>query len=223
MSYEPSQEIVERYARVLVDFALGDGDGIKPGDTVRVVGSEETKPLFAEVCRAVWRSGGNVIAELTPDAGRALQPRARLLRARQRRPARPLPREVPARLLDEIDHLVYIDGSDYPQAMKDVDPQKMMRRQAAFMPMIAWQQEKEAAGSAALDDRPVGHRSDGGRGRAHASSSTGSRSSRPASSTTPTRSPAGARRSRRSTTTATGSTRCRSSGCTWRRRTSTCG
>jgi aminopeptidase len=30
--------------------------------------------------------------------------------------------------------------------MKDVDPQKMMRRQAAFMPLIAWQQEKEAAG-----------------------------------------------------------------------------
>ncbi len=38
MSYEPNQEIIERYARVLVDFALGDGAGIKTGDTVRVVG-----------------------------------------------------------------------------------------------------------------------------------------------------------------------------------------
>src|ERR1700761_2602541 len=66
MSYEPSEEIVERYARLLVDFALGNGEGINPGETVRVVGAEETKPLFAAVCRAVWRSGGNVISELSP-------------------------------------------------------------------------------------------------------------------------------------------------------------
>ena len=80
MSYEPSQEIIERYAGVLVDFALGDGEGIKPGDTVRVIGSEETKPLFAEVCRAVWRSGGNVIQALRMAQDESLQPRARLLR-----------------------------------------------------------------------------------------------------------------------------------------------
>ena len=49
-------------------------------------------------------------------------------------------------MLDEIDHQVYIDGTDHPQAMQDVDPQKMMRRQAAFMPLIGWQQEKEEAG-----------------------------------------------------------------------------
>ena len=61
MSYEPDPQVLERYGRVLVDFALGNGAGIKPGDTVLVMGAEETKPLFAEVCRAVWRSGGNVI------------------------------------------------------------------------------------------------------------------------------------------------------------------
>lgn len=146
MSYEPSQETVERYARVLVDFALGNGEGIKPGDTVRVVGAEETKPLFAEVCRAVWRSGGNVIQELSPTQDERFNLERDFYELAGDAQLDHFPEHYRRGLLDEIDHMVYIDGSDFPQAMKDVDPQRMMRRQTAFMPMIAWQQEKEAAG-----------------------------------------------------------------------------
>jgi len=146
MSYEPNQEIIERYARLLVDFALGDGEGIKPGDTVRVYGSEETKPLFAEVCKAVWRSGGNVLQSLQP----AQDERFNLERDFYELAGDAQLDHFKAKyfrgLLDEIDHSVYIEGGDHPQAMKDVDPQKMMRHQAAFMPLIGWQQEKEAAG-----------------------------------------------------------------------------
>jgi aminopeptidase len=146
MSYEPSQEVIERYARLLVDFALGDGEGIKPGDTVLVVGSEETKPLFAEVCRSVWRSGGNVIQQLEI----AQDERINLERDFYELASDAQLDNFPAKLrrgqLDEIDHMLYIEGTDSPQAMNGVDPQRMMRRQAAFMPLIQWQQEKEAAG-----------------------------------------------------------------------------
>jgi aminopeptidase len=146
MSYEPSQEIVERYGRLLVNFALGDGQGIKEGETVLVVGSEETKPLFAECCRAVWRSGGNVIQQLdiTEDDRFNLQrdfyelatdAQLDFFPARYRRGQ-----------IDEIDHMLFIDGTDFPQSMKGVDPRKMMRRQATFMPLMEWRQEKEAAG-----------------------------------------------------------------------------
>ena len=146
MSYEPSEEIVERYARLLVDFALGDGAGIKTGDTVRVVGSEETKPLFAEVCRAVWRSGGHVIGQLEPTQDERFNLERDFYALASDEQLDHFAEKYRRGLMDEIDHMVYIDGSDYPQAMKDVDPQKIMRHQAAFMPLIAWQQEKEAAG-----------------------------------------------------------------------------
>ncbi len=146
MSYEPTEEIVERYARLLVDFALGNGEGINPGDTVRVVGAEETKPLFAAVCRAVWRSGGNVISELSLTQDPRFNLERDFYELASDAQLDYFPEKYRRGLLDEIGHLVYIDGSDYPQAMKDVDPQRMMRRQAAFMPLIAWQQEKEAAG-----------------------------------------------------------------------------
>jgi aminopeptidase len=146
MSYEPSEEIVARYARLLVDFALGNGEGINPGETVRVVGSEETKPLWAEVCRAVWRSGGNVIPELTPTQDERFNLERDFYELARDAQLDYFPEKYRRGLIDELTHMVYIDGSDHPKAMKDVDPQKMMRRQAAFMPLIAWQQEKEAAG-----------------------------------------------------------------------------
>ena len=62
MTYVPPQQILERYARVLVNFALGGGSGIKRGDVVRIVAPECAQPLYAELNRAVWRAGGHVLA-----------------------------------------------------------------------------------------------------------------------------------------------------------------
>ena len=146
MSYEPSQEVIDRYASVLVDFALGDGAGIKPGDTVLVIGSEETKPLFAEVCRAVWRSGGNVIQQLDIAQDERFNLERDFYELASDAQLDDFPAKYRRGLIDEMDHMLYIDGTDYPNAMKGVDPQKMMRRQTTFMPMMAWRQEKEAAG-----------------------------------------------------------------------------
>jgi aminopeptidase len=146
MSYEPSQEIIERYADVLVNFALGDGAGIKPGDTVRVYGSEETKPLFAAVCRAVWRAGGNVLQTLQMAQDERFNLERDFFEIATDAQIDHFQAAYFRGLLDAMDHVIYIDGTDYPQAMKDVDPQKMMRRQSAHMPLVNWQQEKERAG-----------------------------------------------------------------------------
>jgi aminopeptidase len=146
MSYEPSQEVIERYARVLVDFALGDGAGIKPGDTVRVTGSEETKPLFVEVCKAVWRSGGNVIQQMSITQDERFNLERAFYQLASDAQLEYFPAKYRRGVLDEMDHTLFIDGTDYPQAMKGADPQKMMRHQASQMPMMAWRQEKEAAG-----------------------------------------------------------------------------
>src|SRR5688500_12124420 len=71
MSYTPPPHVLENYAKVLVNFALGGGAGIKKGEVVYVMGHEVSKPLYVEVCKAVWRSGGHVIDGFFPDeAGR---------------------------------------------------------------------------------------------------------------------------------------------------------
>ncbi|HUC87215.1 MAG TPA: hypothetical protein VMR75_02750, partial [Candidatus Saccharimonadales bacterium] len=61
MPYTPSQKILKNYADVLVNFALGGGEGIKPGDVVWVGANESAKPLYREVRKAVWRAGGHVL------------------------------------------------------------------------------------------------------------------------------------------------------------------
>ncbi len=65
--YHPPQEILEKYANVLVNFALGGGKGIKRGQTVAVYGSECSKPLYAEVLRTIWKAGGHVLQRYSPD------------------------------------------------------------------------------------------------------------------------------------------------------------
>ena len=44
MSYTPPKDVLERYASVLVDFALGGGGGIERGDVVRITAPEGAKP-----------------------------------------------------------------------------------------------------------------------------------------------------------------------------------
>ncbi len=146
MSYTPDPQILERYGHVLVNFALGDGEGIRPGDTVLVIGAEETKPLFAEVCRAVWRSGGNVIKEFTPTLDGHVNLERDFYELAGDTQIDFFAEKMMRGLIDEIDHYVYIAGEDDPRAMADVDPQKIMRHQAAGLPWVKWHQEKEAAG-----------------------------------------------------------------------------
>ena len=62
MAYIPNQKILEKYANVLVNFALNSGKGIKKGDTVLVQVGESARPLYIEIMKAVWKKGGNIIS-----------------------------------------------------------------------------------------------------------------------------------------------------------------
>ena len=67
MDYTVPQIYIERYADLLVNYALGGGAGIATGDLVRVTAPESAKPLYSALCRAVWQAGGNVLADYRPD------------------------------------------------------------------------------------------------------------------------------------------------------------
>jgi aminopeptidase len=65
--FTPSQKVLERYAHVLVNFALNNGKGIKKGDVVRLVCHEYAKPLYRELRKAVLKSGGHIVGNFLPD------------------------------------------------------------------------------------------------------------------------------------------------------------
>src|SRR5271157_5800942 len=65
--YQPSQEILRKYASVLVNFALGDGEGIKKNDVVLIVTQTPGIPLAKEVYRRVLQCGGNPLMNILDD------------------------------------------------------------------------------------------------------------------------------------------------------------
>jgi len=144
--YRPSDVVIERYADVLVNFALGGGKGIKKGDVVCLVGSESTKPLYLAVRNAILDAGGHVIMHYQPEGeGRYNMSREFFERAKDHQLDH-FPHHYMRGLINQIDHLLFILGDNHPHALKGIDPRKVMRRSATRKPFMDWRNQKEHAG-----------------------------------------------------------------------------
>jgi aminopeptidase len=146
MSYTPPQEHLDRYASVLVDFALGGGSGVRPGEVVRVVAPESAKPLYAALNRAVWRAGGHVIGSYQPDDDEAVNLARDFYEAANDEQLDHFPARYTRGIVDEMDHQVTVIAPSDPRALDAVDPARIMRRSEAMRPLLDWRGEKENAG-----------------------------------------------------------------------------
>jgi len=66
--YKPDEGLLKKYAQVMVRYALNNGHGIKSGDTVFLVGQENTKDLFMAIADEIYAAGGNLIPNYMPDS-----------------------------------------------------------------------------------------------------------------------------------------------------------
>ena len=146
MTYTPPQQILERYASVLIDFALGGGEGIKPGEVVRVTSPECAKPLYMELLKAVWRAGGNVIGGYYPDEEQRAGGSLAFYAIASEEQISHLPGKYMKGLVDEMDHQVSVIADSDPHALEAVDPSRIMRRGETMRPVMDWRGEKENDG-----------------------------------------------------------------------------
>jgi len=146
MTYTPPQEILERYASVLVDFALGSGEGVKPGEVVRVVAPESAKPLYVELNKAVWRAGAHAIGGYQPDDDSALNLSRDFYELASDAQLDRFPAQYMRGLVDEMDHQVSVIAESDPHALDTVDPARIMRRGKSMSQLLDWRGEKENAG-----------------------------------------------------------------------------
>ena len=146
MPYTPPQEILERYASVLVDFALGGGSGVQPGETVRVVAPESAKPLYAALNRAVWRAGANVIGGYVPDDDHQVNLGRDFYEIASDAQLDNFPGAYMRGLVEEMDHQVSVIAPSDPRSLDAVDPTRIMRHGEALRPLLDWRGEKENAG-----------------------------------------------------------------------------
>ena len=151
MSYTPSDKILEKYADVLVNFALGGGKGIKKGEVVRVSASESAKPLYIAVCNAIVDAGGHVMSNYGPDDEHGDKRRNISVSRYFYENAKPhqldfLPKKYLKGVIDEMDHSVFLLAEKDPHALKGIDGKKIMRRGVALKPFMDWRHEKEWKG-----------------------------------------------------------------------------
>jgi aminopeptidase len=146
MTYAPPQEVLERYANVLVDFALGGGGGMRSGEVVRIAAPEIAKPLYTELAKAVWRGGGHVISAYRPDDDERVNLSRDFFELADDAQLDRFNSHYMRGLVDEMDHQITVLAEADPHALDAVDPAKIMRQGAAMRPLLDWRGEKENAG-----------------------------------------------------------------------------
>ena len=147
LTYTPPQEILERYAHLTVQFGLRDGAGIRPGETVRVYGQEDTKPLYYEICREVWRQGGNVIHHFMPENDGDYNFTAAYYDLASDAQLEHFDEHYTRGWVQECDHIIFIVGDRDPLAARDVDPAKRAKEAPATQKHWEIRAAKERAGN----------------------------------------------------------------------------
>jgi len=146
MSFRPSQAVLQRYADVLVNFALGGGAGVKPGEVIRVTAHEVAKPLYVELHRAVWRAGAHTIGNYLPDDDAESNLSRDFYELGGDEQIDFFADAYLRGMIDQIDHQVTVLSETDMHALEGVDPALIMRSGRAMKPAMDWRTEKENAG-----------------------------------------------------------------------------
>src|SRR5690606_8124331 len=134
------------YADLLVNFALGGGEGIKAGEVVYIAAPEYTKPLYAALCLAVTKAGGHYIGGYTTSADEHYSISRALFENANQDQINFFHEKFYRGLIDQIVHQLMRIADTDKQEYKGVDPQKIMAAGKARKPYMDWRNEKENQG-----------------------------------------------------------------------------
>jgi aminopeptidase len=144
--YTPRKQILEKYADILVRFALGKGKGIKKGDVVAMQVAESAKPLAAAVRNSIHKAGGHCIFLYFPDNTKDYNFSADFFAHAKTHQIDFYPEHYYMGLVKQIDHVLFILSDTDPHALKNVDPKRIMRRGKAMKPYMDLRRQKEHQG-----------------------------------------------------------------------------
>lgn len=139
--YVPSATILEAYARVLVRFALGSGEGIKKEEVVFLEVPECAKPLLIALQKEVLRAGGHYITHYLPDdVARHFYDLA------EEHHLDFFPEQYMKGKVSQADHRLVILAETNKRELEGIHPSKIIRKSKAQKPYREWLEEKENKG-----------------------------------------------------------------------------
>ncbi|MCA9385839.1 aminopeptidase, partial [Candidatus Dojkabacteria bacterium] len=139
--YQPPQEILEKYANLLVNFALNSGKGINKGDVVMCIVDDVAKPLMVELRNAILRAGGHPMLRMIPSG---ISKEFYDLASEEQLEF--FPKDYLKARVDLIDHQIGIISDVDPHELKHVDSKKIFKSADAKKQYREWLNEKENKG-----------------------------------------------------------------------------
>ncbi len=139
--YEPSKIILEKYADILINFALNSGKGVKKGEVVFLQVPECAKPILFSLRKAVLKAGAYPITEYLPD-----EYSREFFELANENQIKFFPAKYLKGKVDQMDHVVSIIAETNKYEFKGIDPKKIMDRGLAFQQYKEWRDEKENNG-----------------------------------------------------------------------------
>lgn len=139
--YTPSTTTLDKYADVLICFALNSGKGIAKNDVVLLVTPVEGMPLAMAVYAKILDRGGHPIIHLLDDDFKLAH-----LQHGSDAQIGFFADKYYRGMVDQIDHWVRILADRDPLFLKDVAPRKIMLQNQSLRPFREWLDKKEDDG-----------------------------------------------------------------------------
>ena len=141
MTYHPPQEVLDKYAEILINFALNSGNGIKPNDVVLLQVPECAKPMLASLRRTVLKAKGYPMIHYLPD-----DMSREYFELASEEQLTFFPDKALKGRVEQVDHSVHIIAETDKHELKGVDPKKLMLQAKTMKPYRQWLEAKENKG-----------------------------------------------------------------------------
>lgn len=139
-AYQPTTKILQKYADVLVNFALNSGEGVHAGEIVQCMVPDIAKPLALQLQNTLLQAGAQPMLYLMATGFE----RDFYNFANQEQLAF-FPRNFLRARVKLIDHQIGIIADPDPLILKQVDPKKIIYSQNSKKPYRDWLNAKENA------------------------------------------------------------------------------
>ena len=139
-------DLLRKYAQVMVHYALNNGKGINPGDTVFLVGQECAKDLFLAIAREIYAAGGNLIPNFQPDNTREGGLPRLLLEAGTEEQVAFFAQPYWQGIVASVDHILFLISEPDIHYLEGIPAARISRMNSARAPWMKMRERKEQEG-----------------------------------------------------------------------------
>jgi aminopeptidase len=140
------ESLLKKYAQVMVQYALNNGNGMGKGDTVLLVGQECTQDLFMAIAKEVYTAGGNLVTNYQPDNLRKASLARLLLQNGADEQISFFAKPYWQGLVDATDHILFIISEPDIHYLEGIPSSKISMMNSARAPYMKMREKKEQEG-----------------------------------------------------------------------------